>query len=89
MEFLEDLIDKDPNEAFPRASDGDVVFMTNDPLINKWEKLLHSGDDPDLLEGFSKEERVAIERRLARKRKAVVPEEFHDDYTEANVDATE
>jgi hypothetical protein len=92
MEFLEDLIEKDPNEAFPGA-DAPLdkrVFVTNDAVVNKWERELAAGGDPDLLEGFAPEDRAALERLMARKRVAEpgasteeVPteEEFDDDYT--------
>ena len=93
MEFLEDLIEKDPNEAYPGVPDGaDRVFITNDPLINKWEKEIHAGEEPDLLEALAPEDRKRVEARLARRRRKTEPvvespnvepveDEFHDDYT--------
>lgn len=70
-DFWEDYYLK--NKIAARTTkDGHVVFdNTGDALIDKWERELAAGLDPDLLEGCSPEEREkerqALERLKAKK----------------------
>ena len=50
--FWEDYYLKNPTES-KTTKDGNVVFQTGDPLIDKWEQELQLGVTPDLLEGVS------------------------------------
>ena len=55
--FWEDYYQRNPIET-RRGKDGKVVFAnTGDSLIDKWEKEIAQGLEPDLLEGLSPEER--------------------------------
>jgi len=88
--FWEDYYHKNPIDA-KRTESGEVFFETGDSLIDKWEREIAMGLEPDLLEGMPPEERereaAALERLLARQGKieqaeASIGEGFEDDYTE-------
>jgi hypothetical protein len=87
--FWEDYYRKNPTDA-KRTASGEVFFNTGDPLLDKWEKEIAMGIEPDLMEGLSHEEREkekkALERLIARKNKTKQAEEelgdgFSEDYT--------
>ena len=42
VEFLEELIEHDPNAAFPKDHEG-VQYRTGDDLIDRWEKAIAEG----------------------------------------------
>lgn len=62
IEYLMHVIERDPQEAFPKADMSNVQFRTNDDLINDWEKKLaenrdseidwDAGVDPEFLKRF-------------------------------------
>jgi hypothetical protein len=63
VEFYEDLFEKDKNALYEssRGEDGEITFeSTGDPLIDKWEKELAMGIEPDLMEGMAEEEKYAL-----------------------------
>lgn len=83
VEYLEDQIERDPQEALPRPVQGSTttLFRTGDPMVDKWEKSLANGETPDvtgdLLSAVSDEDRKKLQKFL----KLEEPEEFKDDYT--------
>jgi hypothetical protein len=89
VEFMEDAIEQDPQEAFPPAKDGDLVVFrgTGDELIDAWENAIASGKDPDIASAFDDPD---VLKWLTKKKKKVVveptefPEDFHDDFTKGN-----
>ena len=60
-DFWEDYYQKNPVDA-KRLPSGEVMFQTGDPLLDKWERELAEGLEPDLMEGLSPEERAKEER---------------------------
>jgi len=83
--FWEDYYRKNPVEA-RRTEDGRVVYAnTGDELIDKWERELAMGLEPDLLEGVDPEERKretkALER-LKQHQSAVGAEGLEDGFSE-------
>ena len=82
---MEDLIEKDPQEAFPPPGVDDVVSFrgTGDPVIDAWERDIAAGNSPDLAGAFETDPEVM---KWIKGKKPVVaveelPEEFHDDFT--------
>ena len=63
--FWEDHYRKHPLDA-KRTATGEVFFNTGDPLLDKWEREIAMGLEPDLLEGLPPEEREREKRALAR-----------------------
>jgi hypothetical protein len=89
--FWEDHYNKNPMAA-KRTASGEVFFSTGDPLIDKWEREISMGLDPDLLEGKSPEEREreerALQRLIARRQKvqhaeSALGDGFSEDYSDA------
>ena len=87
--FWEDYYHNNPIDA-KRTPSGEVFFSTGDPLIDKWEREISMGIEPDLLEGLSPEQREkeqkALTRLLVRKGKMQLAEEeigdgFEEDYS--------
>lgn len=88
--FWEDYYTKNPIEA-KRTASGEVFFSTGDPLIDKWEKEIAMGLEPDLQEGLPPEEREkereALERLTQRRFQmqqadSALSGGFHEDYTQ-------
>lgn len=54
IEYLEDAIENDPAEEFPRAvrESGAYVHSTGDPLFDKWAAKTIRGEEVDLGEAF-------------------------------------
>jgi hypothetical protein len=59
--FWEDYYRKNTLEA-KRRPDGEVMFQTGDPLIDKWEQELAMGIEPVLFEGLPADARKRAER---------------------------
>jgi hypothetical protein len=93
--YWEDYYLKHPVDA-RRTKSGHVVYQTGDPLIDKWERELEAGLEPDLTEGLSSEERAkekqALERAKRRagqtEREKDLGEGFDDDYSKMAAAAT-
>ena len=66
ISFWEDYYINNKKETH-RREDGEVMYTTGDPLIDKWEKELAQGLTPDLLEGLPSWHRRKSERALAAK----------------------
>ncbi len=97
LEFLEDYIDSDPNQAFPQEefNAGRHYHRTGDPVVDSWSKDIAEGKTPDFLSSFNSEDRARIEKVLLKGKRKAPPEappsppkipdvsdlEFHDDYT--------
>lgn len=94
LEYLEDLIELDPNEEFsPEVQQsGAYVQKTGDKLLDEWQEKAARGEAIDFDSAFGDEEsRKLFEqaKERSRKKNAVVeeakkaeePEEFHDDYS--------
>jgi hypothetical protein len=89
VSFWEDYYLK--NKIATHTTEGGQVIFTNtgDALIDKWERELALGLEPDLLDGVSPEEREREKRameRLQRQKRLVKSvdeknEGFSDDYT--------
>lgn len=68
-----------------------MTFKTGDPLIDKWERELAMGLEPDLLEGLPSWHREAAEQELAEISQPASVENieevdgFSDDYTQADM----
>lgn len=66
ISFWEDYYDRNPI-ASRTTADGNVVFAnTGDPLIDKWERELAQGLQPDLLEGLPPKRRELEQRALEK-----------------------
>jgi hypothetical protein len=88
--FWEDHFENNPIEAKKVGDGNEVQFVTDDPLINKWEAEIAKGLTPDLMEGLTPEQRQkekeALERLKTRKTQIKKTEQagegFSDDYTD-------
>ena len=73
MEFYEDYFEKNPVEAIKagKDKDGNIQFVTGDPLIDRWEEQIAKGIMPDLTEGMTSEEILKLkeEREAAKSKK--------------------
>jgi hypothetical protein len=86
--FWEDYYQKYPLEA-KREGGEHVQFYSEDPLIDKWERELAQGLQPDLTEGMSPQQRERERRALARMESKHIGVEkaeqagggFEDDYS--------
>lgn len=69
-----------------RGEDGEIVIDdTGDPLLDKWERELAMGLEPDLEEGLSEEEKqkLAGERNKSKKVRSAATEALvNDDFTQ-------
>lgn len=92
LEYLEDLIDNDPAEEFPRSvqASGRYAHRTGDSLLDEWQEKAATGEVIDFGEAFTSEEaRKQFETAKAASRSrhqlkttaAPLPDEIHDDYT--------
>jgi len=69
VEFYEDLFDDDKGALLEasRGEDGEIMFeSTGDPLIDKWERELAMGIDPDLNEGLGTQARRTLEQEKSK-----------------------
>lgn len=91
IEYLEDAIENDPAEEFPRALQRSGLYghKTGDALVDKWQEDAALGNkidfdaafgDPEELKQFEAIKAASRARHRARQG-AVDPEEIHDDYT--------
>ena len=84
VRFWEDHYHKNPLEA-KRREDGEVMFETGDPFIDKWERELAAGVTPDLLEGLPISAREASAKDLKARRRVKDAEAelgFSEDYSD-------
>lgn len=73
VEFYEDLFTEDKTALFEasRNEDGEIVFeSTGDPLIDKWEKELALGMEPDLTEGMTQEDLDLLKEEQSKSTRA-------------------
>lgn len=73
VEFYEDIFEQDPTQALEaaRTLEGEVLFEeTGDELIDKWERELAMGLDPDLTEGMSQENKDQLKKDQDRSKRA-------------------
>jgi hypothetical protein len=91
IEFFEDLIEMEPDEAFPRpAREADrIVMRTGDRILDDWQEKAIKGEKIDFSTAFkSAEAQAAFDavRERSRKRgqakEKEVVEEFRDTYGE-------
>ena len=69
VEMLEDHFEEDPKAALEvwRGASGEIEFSdTGDDLIDKWERELAMGLEPDLTEGISEATRKQLEKEQRR-----------------------
>lgn len=95
MEYMEDIIEREPHEAFPPVEvDGVVVFKgTGDKVIDEWEAAIAKGKTPDVVDAFKNDPEV-MKWLTAKKKPSPKPEElpeefteeFHDDFTSGGSD---
>lgn len=64
IEFLEDVIEVDPQEEFGREEN--VAFVTGDPVIDQWERELAEGKIPDFTAGLEDPEAKKDYERLLK-----------------------
>jgi hypothetical protein len=90
---MEDIIEREPHEAFPPVSeDGVVVFKgTGDKVIDEWETAIAKGKTPDVVDAFRNNPEVMKWLRGKSKpqpqlQPEELPEEFHDDFTNGDPD---
>ncbi len=88
---MEDIIEREPHEAFPPVEeDGVVVFKgTGDAVIDAWEASIAKGKTPDVVEAFRDSPEV-MKWLTSKKAPQPTPEElpdgFHDDFTSGGGD---
>ncbi len=73
VEFFEDYFESHPAERLERQvheASGQPYFVTGDPLIDKWEREIAEGREPDLDEALTPAQRETEESHLARLRAA-------------------
>jgi hypothetical protein len=90
IEYLEDVIEIDPAEEFPRdiKESGRYVHRTGDALLDKWQEAAASGQGIDFDEAFRDPEArkqfdviKAASRARHQQKHGVGLEEIHGDYT--------
>lgn len=93
VEYYEDSLDDDPYAMLDamRGEDGEIVLSdTGDSLLDKWERELAAGLEPDLEEGLSdlEKEKLRKEREKKSKIKGIVAEAavINEDFTKPQVD---
>ena len=64
IEYLQDVIEQDPMEAFPRGAV--VQFRTGDAVVDRLEEKTVRGESVDLMALFSDEDRAKVEKFLGR-----------------------
>jgi len=88
VEYMEDIIEREPHEAFPPVEeDGVVVFKgTGDKVIDAWEAAIAKGKTPDVMDAF--QDNPEVLKWIKKKKKPSpqpkpeeLPEDFHDDFT--------
>jgi hypothetical protein len=93
VEYMEDIIETQPHEAFPPAADGDLLVFrgTGDKVIDSWEAEIASGKAPDVMDAFKDSPDVL--KWLTKSKKKVptpkaeeLPEDFRDDFTGGGFD---
>lgn len=81
IEYLEDAIDVDPSQEFPRDTreSGRYVHRTGDAVVDKWQEQAASGEAIDFSEAFGGAEEFeairAASRRRARQRAGLPPDD--------------
>ena len=73
VEFFEDYFESHPAEQLQRQvheTSGQPYFVTGDPLIDKWEREIAEGREPDLDEALTPNQREVEKARLERLRAA-------------------
>ena len=68
--FWEDHYQRNSLES-KRREDGEIMFETGDPLIDKWERELAMGIQPDLFEGLPKKSRQEHEINMKAQRETM------------------
>ena len=97
IEYLEDVIETNPQEEFPQSvqASGLFVHRTGDALVDKWQEKSALGDAIDFSEAFTTDEtKKEFEAIKARSKKKFqernpatakadepMPGDIHDDYT--------
>lgn len=91
VEYFEDLIEADPNEAFSPAAleEGRVVRTSGDPVADRWQREIAEGKAPEIVVDVPEADRERLKRWLAKGKPVEEPslpeeisvEEFADDYT--------
>ncbi len=86
IEYLEDVIENDPSEEFPRnvRESGMYAHRTGDPLVDKWQRAAAGGDpidfdeafaDPEALRQFEAAKAASRARHQARRGAVEAPRE--------------
>lgn len=93
VEYMEDIIEREPHEAFPPVEeDGVVVFKgTGDSVIDGWEAAIAKGKTPDVVDAFKNDPEVmkwltAKKKPKPKPKPEELPEDFHDDFTSGGSD---
>ncbi len=76
MEFFEDYFESHPDAAIRKEvheATGQVYFATGDALVDRWEREIAEGREPDYDEALTPEQR---EHETARRRAASEREAF-------------
>lgn len=71
--MYEDMFDADPKMMLDaaRGEDGEIEFEeTGDPLIDKWERELRMGIEPDLTEGMSQKDLDRMNKEKSKLKRA-------------------
>ncbi len=73
VEFFEDYFERHPDQQIRREvheRSGHAYFVTGDPLVDRWERELAEGREPDLDEGLTAEQRAAEDAQLEEGRRS-------------------
>lgn len=71
IEYLEDAIDVDPSEEFPRTvrESGKFVYRTGDVVVDKWQEDAAAGGEVNFDEAFDPSELARFEKIKAMSRR--------------------
>lgn len=76
VEYYEDVFEQDPKalQKLIESTQGVYTFgSTGDPLVDKWEREIALGLDPDLVEGLTDEQRRKLEEEQRNSQRGIDP----------------
>lgn len=68
-ELWEDWLESHPGEQLRREvheASGQAYYQVGDPVVDRWERQIAEGQEPDFDEGLTAEQRRAEARRLGQ-----------------------
>lgn len=81
IEFLEDVIEHDPHEAFPREvqESGKYIVKTGDRQMDEWQRKAALGEKIDFMEAFASKDQKDLFAKILESSKKPLPEPKADD----------